>query len=110
MSLKAIDVVIKFICNLAGISLAYHTQITQIYHRPTVEINLNKSRNNYIYMFTALFVSFCVFSLIFVFCVYTFLFCRCNVSLGRLLVLNFSLVVPAIFDPLLHICICFPSK
>jgi len=29
---------------------------------------------------------------------------------GRLLVLNFSLVLPAIFDPLLHICICFPSK
>ena len=31
-------------------------------------------------------------------------------SFGRLLVLNFSLVVPATFDPLLHRCICFPSK
>jgi len=31
-------------------------------------------------------------------------------SFGRLLVLSFSLVMPAIFDPLLHICNCFPSK
>jgi len=49
----------------------------------------------------------CVFSLIFVFCVCTF---SLLFPYGRLLVLNFSLVVPAICNFLLHICICFPSK
>ena len=53
---------------------------------------------------------FCVFSLIFVFCVCTFLFVVIMFPFGRLLVLYFSLVVPAICNFLLHICICFPSK
>jgi len=50
-------------------------------------------------MLTALFVSFIVF----VSYSYFVLVLCCNV--GRLIVMNFSLVVPAIFDPLLHICI-----
>ena len=51
-------------------------------------------------------IFFCVFVSYSYFVLYFFVM----FSFGRLLVLNFSLVVPATFDPLLHICICFPSK
>ena len=65
-------------------------------------ILVSYTRRRHLFCVSLVFYSYFVFVL-FSFVVVTFPF-------GRLLVLNFSLVVPAICNFLLHICICFLSK